>query len=54
MQWSSKGFIHYWGMLSDFEGDSLAMLAKIATALNQELEVRFVPASAADTAELLS
>ncbi|MGO8753428.1 MAG: helix-turn-helix transcriptional regulator [Thermoguttaceae bacterium] len=32
---------------SDYEGHSLAMLRRIAAALNKRVEIRFVPATAA-------
>jgi ribosome-binding protein aMBF1 (putative translation factor) len=39
---------------ADYAGDALAMLVKIASALNKKLEVHFVPAPTADPRELTS
>ncbi len=39
---------------ADYAGDALAMLVKIASALNKKLEVRFVPSLSAEPAELIS
>jgi DNA-binding XRE family transcriptional regulator len=38
---------------ADYSGNSLAMLQRIAAALNQRLELRFVPATAQDSRQLL-
>jgi ribosome-binding protein aMBF1 (putative translation factor) len=37
---------------ADYEGDSLAMLVRIASALNRRLEVRFVAAESGEAAEM--
>lgn len=39
---------------ADYAGDALAMLVRIASALNKKLEVHFVPASSAESTELAS
>jgi DNA-binding XRE family transcriptional regulator len=38
---------------ADYEGDSLGMLVRIASALNKKLEVRFVPPVSTDSHELV-
>ncbi len=37
---------------ADYAGDALAMLVKIASALNKKLEVHFVPAASVESGEL--
>jgi ribosome-binding protein aMBF1 (putative translation factor) len=39
---------------ADYAGDALAMLVRIASALNKKLEIHFVPASSAEPTELTS
>jgi ribosome-binding protein aMBF1 (putative translation factor) len=39
---------------ADYAGDALAMLVRIASALNKKLEVHFVPASSGEPTELTS
>jgi len=39
---------------ADYAGDALAMLVRIASALNKKLEVRFVPVPSAESTEMTS
>lgn len=39
---------------ADYAGDALAMVVRIASALNKKLEVHFVPASSSETTGLTS